>query len=67
MSEDEIFKILKFLSLKLTIEQFNKIAKYVKVNYIEIDTDDLFKIHITSLDTGKINCNIIITNINIGR
>ena len=58
MSDDEILGILKFLNLKMTIEQFNKICKYVQIDYIFFDTDEDFKIHISSKNTNKIKCNI---------
>ena len=60
MKDDEILKILKFLSLKMTVEQFNKICKYIQVDYMFFDTDESFKIHISSKNTNKISCNVTI-------
>ncbi len=58
MSDDEILGILKFLNLEMTINQFNKICKYVQVDYMFFDTDETFKVHISSQNTNKIKCNI---------
>ncbi len=63
MSDDEILKILNFLNLKMTMEQFNKICKYVQVDYIFFDTDENFKIHISSKETTRIKCNITILDL----
>ena len=62
MSDEEILKILKFLNLEMTANQFNKICKYIQVDYIFFDSDDTFKIHISSKDTNRINCNITISD-----
>lgn len=63
MSDDEILKILEFLNLKMTMEQFNKICKYIQVDYIFFDSDETFKIHISSKETERIKCNITILDI----
>lgn len=63
MNDDEILAIIMFLKLKMTMEQFNGICKYITVDYISYDTDGTFMIHISSRITDKIKCNIKIIDV----
>lgn len=58
MSDEDILKIIMFLKLEVTLEQFNKIIEYLNIDKIFIDIDDKLKVHVTSKNSNKIKCNI---------
>lgn len=62
MDDEEILKVLKFLDLEMTILQFNKIVKYVQVDFLHLE-DNNFYVHISSRNSNRIKCQIRIVDI----